>query len=113
MRANVEVLVVDDSDNDAALTIDSLRDAAPEVAVLRLTDGQRRTAFWAGLIAAYAGLAANAFGAINDLPGPASNPGVAAPMPQAALFFTLLAIIVPALFVTVGLAIYGLRGDDA
>jgi len=41
MRANVEVLVVDDSDNDAALTIDSLRDAAPEVAVLRLTGGEQ------------------------------------------------------------------------
>jgi len=45
MRANVEVLVVDDSDNDAALTIDSLRDAAPEVAVLRLTDGQQALHF--------------------------------------------------------------------
>ena len=79
---------------------------------LRLTDGQRRTAFWAGLIAAYAGFAANVFGAVNDLPGPASNPGVAAPMPQAAVFFTLLAIIVPALFITVGLGVYGLRGNE-
>jgi (hydroxyamino)benzene mutase len=79
---------------------------------LRLTDGQRRTAFATGLLAAYAGLAANIFGAVVDLPGPASNPGIAPPMPQALVFFTLLAIIVPSLFVTVGLGLYGLRGDS-
>ena len=45
MRANVEVLVVDDSDNDAALTLDSLRTAAPDVTVLRLTDGAQALHF--------------------------------------------------------------------
>ena len=45
MRANVEVLVVDDSDNEAALTLDSLRKAAPDVTVLRLTDGQQAVHF--------------------------------------------------------------------
>jgi len=45
MRANVEVLVVDDSDNEAALTLDSLRHAAPDVTVLRLTDGEQAVHF--------------------------------------------------------------------
>ena len=48
--------------------------------------------------------------AITNLPGPASNPGVAPPMPQAAVFFTILAIIVPSLFVSFGLVLYGMRG---
>jgi len=41
MRANVEILVVDDSDNDAALTLDSLRNAVPDATVLRLSDGEQ------------------------------------------------------------------------
>jgi two-component system response regulator len=45
MRTVVEVLVVDDSDEDAALTLDSLRSAAPEAAALRLTDGQQAVHF--------------------------------------------------------------------
>jgi two-component system, response regulator len=45
MRANVEILVVDDSDNDAALTLDSLRTAAPDVTLLRLTDGEQALHF--------------------------------------------------------------------
>ena len=77
---------------------------------LRLTPGQRTLAYSTGLVAAYAGLAGNVFGAITDLPGPASNPGVAPPMPQAAVFFAILAIIVPSLFVSFGLLLYGMRG---
>jgi hypothetical protein len=38
-------------------------------------------------------LVGNIFSAIVDLPGPASQPGVLAPMPQAAIFLTLLAIL--------------------
>ena len=45
MRAIVEVLVVDDSDDDAALTLDSLRDAAPDATALRLTDGEQALHF--------------------------------------------------------------------
>jgi two-component system response regulator len=41
MRAIVEVLVVDDSDDDAALTLDALRNAAPGATALRLTDGEQ------------------------------------------------------------------------
>ena len=45
MRMIVEVLVVDDSDEDAALTLASLRSAVPGVAVLRLTDGEQALQF--------------------------------------------------------------------
>jgi two-component system response regulator len=45
MRTIVEVLVVDDSDEDAALTLDSLRSAAAGATVLRLTDGEQALHF--------------------------------------------------------------------
>lgn len=77
---------------------------------LRLTHRQRSLAYTTGLLAAYGGLAGNVFGAITDLPGPASNPGVTPPMPQAAVFLTILAVIVPSLFVSFGLVLYGMRG---
>ena len=53
---------------------------------LRLTDRQRSIGLMTGFTSAYLGLAGNIFNAIVDLPGPASQPGVAAPMPQAAIF---------------------------
>jgi len=77
---------------------------------LRLTHGQRTLAYVTGLVAAYGGLAGNVFGAIADLPGPASNPGVAPPMPQAAVFFAILVVIVPSVLVSFGLVLYGMRG---
>ena len=49
------------------------------------------------------------FVAITDLPGPASNPGVAPPMPLAVVFFAILAINVPSLFVAFGLVLFGMR----
>jgi hydroxylaminobenzene mutase len=77
---------------------------------LRLTNGQRRLAYVTWLVAAYGGLVGNVFGAVTDLPGPASNPGVVPPMPQAAVLYTVLAVIVPSLFVSFGLVLYGMRG---
>jgi hypothetical protein len=77
---------------------------------LRLTNGQRALAYATGLVAAYGGLVGNTFGAIVNLPGPASDPGVAPPMPQAAVLYVILAIIVPSLFVSFGLVLYGMRG---
>ena len=77
---------------------------------LRLTDGQRKTLMISGLTAAYVGLAGNIFGAVVDLPGPASSPGVTPPMPQAAILVALLAIIIPATFTSFGLTLFGLRG---
>src|SRR5215216_3931573 len=52
---------------------------------LRLTARQRSIGLITGFIAAYLGLVGNVFGAIVDLPGPASQPGVVAPMPQVAI----------------------------
>src|SRR5262245_10343603 len=77
---------------------------------LRLTKGQLTLAYATGLIAAYAGLAGGVFGAITDLPGPASNPGVAPPMPQGAVALGILAILIPSLFISFGLVLYGMRG---
>lgn len=77
---------------------------------LRLTSRQRSVAYATGLVAAYGGLIGNTFGAITNLPGPASNPGVAPPMPQAAVFLAILAIVVPSVFVSFGLVLYGMRG---
>ena len=78
---------------------------------LRLTERQRLVGLITGLTSAYLGLAGNIFSAIVDLPGPASQPGVAAPMPQAAIFFTLLAVIVPTTLIAFGLVMYGMRGE--
>jgi two-component system response regulator len=41
MRTIAEVLIVDDSNDDATLTLDALRLAAPGTTVLRLTDGEQ------------------------------------------------------------------------
>ena len=78
---------------------------------LRLTDRQRSVGLMTGLASAYLGLAANIFSAIVDLPGPASQPGVPMPMPQAAVFFTLLAVVVPTTLIAFGLVMYGIRGE--
>jgi hypothetical protein len=78
---------------------------------LKLTERQRSIGMIAGFTSAYLGLTGNVFGAIVDLPGPASHPGVAPPMPQAAVFFTLLAVIVPATLTAFGLVMYGMRGE--
>jgi len=78
---------------------------------LHLTEQQRSIAIAAGFTSAYLGLTGNIFNAIVDLPGPASQPGVAAPMPQAAVFFTLLAVIVPSTLIAFGLVMYGMRGE--
>jgi hypothetical protein len=78
---------------------------------LRLTERQRSIGLITGLTSAYLGLTANVFSAIVDLPGPASHPGVAPPMPQAAVFFTILAIVVPSTLVAFGLVMHGMRGE--
>jgi len=78
---------------------------------LRLTAGQLKAAYICGVTGAYAGLAGNVYGALLDLPGPASNPGVAPPMPQAAVFFAILAIVIPTIVTAFGLALYGMRGN--
>jgi len=78
---------------------------------LHLTERQRSIGLITGFTSAYLGLAANIFSAILDLPGPASQPGVPVPMPQAAILFTLLAVIVPTTLIAFGLVMYGMRGE--
>jgi hypothetical protein len=78
---------------------------------LRLTERQRSTALIAGFMAAYVGLTGNVFIAVFDLPGPASQPGVAPPMPQGAIFLALFAIIVVSTLTAFGLVMYGMRGE--
>jgi hypothetical protein len=77
---------------------------------LTLTARQRAVAFWCGLISAYTGLVANIFTALVDLPGPASNPGVNPTGVPAAVFFALLAILIPTILTSFGLVLYGTRG---
>jgi hypothetical protein len=78
---------------------------------LNLAARQRSIALITGFTSAYLGLVGNIFNAIVDLPGPASHPGVPAPMPQAAVFFTLLAVILPTTLIAFGLVMYGMRGE--
>ena len=78
---------------------------------LYLTERQRSIGLITGFTSAYLGLTANIFSAIVDLPGPASQPGVPAPMPQAAIFFVFLAIVVPTTLTAFGLVMYGMRGE--
>ena len=78
---------------------------------LRLSNRQRSIGLVAGFTSAYLGLANNIFSAVFDVPGPASQPGVAPPMPQAAVVFAVLAIVVPATLVAFGLVVYGMRGE--
>ena len=78
---------------------------------LRLTERQRKIGLVTGLMAAYAGLGGNIFGAIVDLPGPATRPGVTPPMPEAAILFVFLGIVVPSTLVSFGLVLYGMRGE--
>jgi hypothetical protein len=78
---------------------------------LRLTPRLRSMGLITGFTSAYVGLTANIFSAIMDLPGPASQPGVAPPMPQAAIFYIMLAIVVPATLIAFGLVMYGMRGE--
>jgi ABC-type multidrug transport system permease subunit len=78
---------------------------------LRLTERQRWLGLMAGFISAYAGLTSNIFTAIMDLPGPASQPGVAPPMPEGAILLALIAVIVPSTLIAFGLVLYGMRGE--
>ena len=78
---------------------------------LRLAPGTRTRAWQMGLTAAWTGFVANAYGAIVNLPGPATEPGR---LPEAAwhlpVFFVMLAIIVPTTIGSFFLVWKGLRG---
>jgi (hydroxyamino)benzene mutase len=77
---------------------------------VRLTPATRKRALQMGLVAAWTGFVANAYSAIVNLPGPATEPGRA---PDAAwqliVFFVLLAIVVPTTLGSFFLVWKGLR----
>jgi hypothetical protein len=77
----------------------------------RLSSRQRTVTFVATFLSAYLGLALNLFAALRDLPGPASSPGVAMPMPDAVIFFPLLAVLILSTLVMFGMLTYGMRGE--
>jgi len=77
---------------------------------VRLSDRVRRLTWQLGLTAAWVGLALNVFSAIVDFPGPASDPGRQADAVwQTALFFSGLAVVVPATLASFALVWRGLR----
>ena len=77
---------------------------------LKLAAGTRRRALQMGLTAAWIGFVANLYGALVNLPGPATDPGR---QPDAAwqlmVFFVMLAVIVPATLGSFFLVWKGLR----
>jgi len=77
---------------------------------VRLSDRVRRLAWRLGLTAAWVGFAVNVFSAIVDFPGPASDPGRQPDVAwQMAVFFTGLAVVVPATLTSFALVWRGLR----
>lgn len=61
MRTSIDILVVDDSDHDAALTLYALRNSAPDLNALRVLDGEQALQFiWA--TGGYAGTAPRSTG---------------------------------------------------
>lgn len=77
---------------------------------LTLPDVQRRLALRMGITAAWAGWLANVYGAIVNLPGPATEPGR---LPDAAwqqiVFFVFLAVVIPTTLGSFFLVWKGLR----
>jgi hypothetical protein len=78
---------------------------------LRLSDARRRRAFVALLLGVYANLVVNVWGALVNYPGPATQPGVAAPTWQNVIFGVCTAVLVPAVLVGVLTILQGLRGE--
>jgi hypothetical protein len=78
---------------------------------LRLTDPQKRRAFVALLLGAYANLTVNVCGALVNYPGPATKPGVTAPRWQNVVFGIFAAVLVPALLTAVWTVLHGLRRE--
>lgn len=79
--------------------------------VLKLNERQQKWAFRLFLAGAYAGTFINIFGAMTNMPGPATQPGVAPEPYQAVVLIASLAIIVPGFIGATALLIKGMRGN--
>jgi hypothetical protein len=78
---------------------------------LRLSPPVRRLAMQLGLFAAWFGLLGQVYGALVDLPGPATEPGRRPDEPwQGWVFAALMVFVVPATFGAFFLVWRGLRG---
>lgn len=83
--------------------------AWPEV---RLADATRARAMTLMLVAAWVGFGVNIYGAMVNLPGPATDPGRAPDAPwQLIPLFAGLAVVVPSTLVSLFLVWRGLSGD--
>jgi hypothetical protein len=76
---------------------------------LVLTGAQRRRAFLALLVGVYANLAMNVLGVLVNFPGPATQPGVRAPLWQYVVLGAFAAVLIPALLLAVATILHGLR----
>ena len=79
---------------------------------LRLTDGQRRWMVRLVYISVWSGVTLGVAGAVMDIPGPATSPGLSPSGLQVPVLATLLAIIVPTTIASWILLFIGLRGDQ-
>lgn len=79
---------------------------------LRLSDNQRRWMMRLVYLSVWSGVALGIAGAVLDIPGPATSPGVSPDALQVAVLATLLTIIVPTTIASWALLWMGLRGDD-
>jgi hypothetical protein len=77
---------------------------------LVLGEAQRRRAFVGILLGTWANLLLNIFGAVVNLPGPATQPGVKAPAWQMGVFVAFSLVLVPAVLLAAWTVLQGLRG---
>jgi hypothetical protein len=80
---------------------------------LRLSETQRRWMMRLVYLSVWSGVALGVAGALMDIPGPATAPGVSPSGWQLPVLATLLAIIVPTTIASWTLLWMGLRGDDS
>jgi len=79
---------------------------------LRLSLNQRRWMMRLVYLSVWSGVALGVAGALLDIPGPATNPGLQPSGLQVPILVTLLAIIVPTTVASWVLLWMGLRGND-
>jgi hypothetical protein len=80
---------------------------------LRLSLNQRRWMMRLVYLSVWSGVALGVAGALLDIPGPATTPGVHPSGLQVPVLASLLAIIVPTTIASWALLWLGLRGDEA
>ncbi len=80
---------------------------------LRLSVNQRRWMLRLVYLSVWSGVALGIAGAVLDIPGPATSPGVPPSGLQVPILVTLLAIIVPTTVASWALLWLGLRGEGA